>query len=175
MLWYDLSKVCYENVNGIYILLNHDSLKLGKTTNSSNTKREYERQCGNAKMIFIPTLNADKVETQVLNLLVEFRIKKLYSNVLTELVKIDIESLKKIVEFCIGNCNYIDDEKLCRSINTISDIKIISNRLVITNLIGTLVSNFNVNFSMPMELDNGNYSYLLNHNDLNNYMSFFTN
>jgi hypothetical protein len=173
-MWYDLNEFPLDHTTqGIYILLNPSDVKLGKTSNPIKTKSQYERSCANAQMIFIPTDKMDKVETIILNLLVGFRIKKNNSSMLTEVIKIDLDLLKKIVEFSIEQCDFIEDENLCRSTNTISNIKIINNNFVITELIKQLVLNFNTIYSLPMELDDGCYSYFLNYEDLCKYIYYY--
>ena len=145
--------------------------KVGKTINQQTTKSGYERS-GNVNMLWCPVKieHMDNAEKIILNIFAPYRTKKTVSHHLLEEIKMSVDVLKIVIEWCVNNIDRFDMLALsrCASVNTITKHRDNLHPLMWTELCDKVISDTGINYPFPMlisEHDNDYYAYLLNQND----------
>tara|TARA_B100001989_G_C24477103_1_gene432407 strand:+ start:97 stop:630 length:534 start_codon:yes stop_codon:yes gene_type:complete len=172
------------NNTGIYLLKknNETFTKLSKTNNIRQTYSTFKKEINNIQFISFDINSNSKclsnLESFLLTLFSEFRLKKLKSNYLTEFIDIDINILKIVIKYLINNIYWFENNEFeypkCENqIYSNLNKLIISNKILIDYIIKDLIEKLGINYPTPMEVENEEFQVYLDYSDLKYLINSF--
>ena len=174
------------NNSGIYLLKknNETFTKLSKTNNIRQTYSTFRKEINNIQFISFDINTNPKsisnLESFLLTLFSEFRIKKSNSNYLSEFINVNINILKIVIKYLINNIYWFENNEFefpkCEN-QIISNLNkfIITNKIVIDTIIKDLIEKLEINYPTPMEIEDEEFQIYLDYSDFKNIISLNLN